>query len=166
MSELHYLLEPVVVMGEWDLRGARTSSPICSHECKMGETAALRYRHIVVFSNLFYIPIGHACFHVHAPCSALCTRCPAWSLWLVWVRASTSHLHLLLCVIPPCRYWMWPLAPLPASIRLFWTHAQNAQADITAHYGLLRFESTLFEIVLINRANPESELKAGSFTQQ
>lgn len=50
------------------------------------------------------VPLGARC-SVHCFLPDPCGLC---------ICACTSHLHLLLCVVPSCRYWMWPLAPLPA----------------------------------------------------
>lgn len=85
----------------------------------MGSSPQGSGSHWLVFSNLFYDLWGSQSgsnapvFTCMAPLGA---RFPAWSLWFVCVCASTSHLPPLLCLILSCTYWMWPHAPLPASI--------------------------------------------------
>lgn len=82
-------------------------------------------------------PCG-SCVFVLPP--AICPRC---SVSFCRARTECGHMHL-------CQ---------PVSVS--WT-----QEDIAAHYGLLRPHSLPFEVVLMNKAEPECEAKTGSFTQQ
>lgn len=99
------------------------------------------------------------------------------------IKRACFHVRWLSCPIPVvsvCLCFHQPSAPaalchsvvhvLNVATCTFASQYQGVldsctQEDIAAHYGLLRSHSIAFEVALVNKAKPECEVKAGSFTQ-